>query len=605
MRSIRTTYKKHQYWDWKRAERGLLILNSERKVFVFDRIRKTFLMHAQIYMLFSYHCYGNFLLLLYRLIFDIRRNHIMIHKFDFLVIGSGIAGMSYALSVANSGKGKVALVCKTSLDEANTAKAQGGIAAVTNLAIDNFEKHINDTMVAGDYISDPLAVKQVVCNAPEAIKALVNWGVNFDKHKDGTYDLHREGGHSDFRILHHADDTGSEIQRGLMNAVRANPNITVFENHYAVEIITQHHLGIKVTRRTPDIECYGAYILNPETKKVDTFLSKVTLMATGGVGAVYAMDIYPEIATGDGIAMVYRAKGTVKDMEFVQFHPTVLYNPSETHPAFLITEAMRGYGGVLRLPNGQEFMQKYDKRLSLAPRDIVARAIDHEMKIHGLNHVCLDVTHKDAEETKYHFPHIYEKCLSIGIDITKEYIPVCPSAHYICGGIKVDLNAESSIHRLYAVGECSCTGLHGGNRLASNSLIEAVVYAKSAAEHTLRMIDNYDFNTNIPEWNDEGTMTNEEHVLITQSIKEVGEIMSNYVGIVRSDLRLKRAWARLDLLYEETESLFKRVTATKDICELRNMINVGYLITRQAIERKESRGLHYTVDYPKHAYDEK
>lgn len=529
----------------------------------------------------------------------------MIHKFDFLVIGSGIAGMSYALSVANSGKGKVALVCKTSLDEANTAKAQGGIAAVTNLAIDNFEKHINDTMVAGDYISDPLAVRQVVCNAPEAIKALVNWGVNFDKHKDGTYDLHREGGHSDFRILHHADDTGFEIQRGLMNAVRANPNITVFENHYAVEIITQHHLGIKVTRRTPDIECYGAYILNPETKKVDTFLSKVTLMATGGVGAVYAMTSNPVIATGDGIAMVYRAKGTVKDMEFVQFHPTVLYNPSETHPAFLITEAMRGYGGVLRLPNGQEFMQKYDKRLSLAPRDIVARAIDHEMKIHGLNHVCLDVTHKDAEETKHHFPHIYEKCLSIGIDITKEYIPVCPSAHYICGGIKVDLNAESSIHRLYAVGECSCTGLHGGNRLASNSLIEAVVYAKSAAEHTLRMIDNYDFNTNIPEWNDEGTMTNEEHVLITQSIKEVGEIMSNYVGIVRSDLRLKRAWARLDLLYEETESLFKRVKATKDICELRNMINVGYLITRQAIERKESRGLHYTVDYPKHAYDEK
>lgn len=546
-----------------------------------------------------------FFLLLYRLFFDIRKNHIMIHQFDFLVIGSGIAGMSYALSVANSGKGKVALVCKTSLAEANTAKAQGGIAAVTNLAIDNFEKHINDTMVAGDYISDHLAVKQVVCNAPEAIKALVKWGVNFDKNKNGTYDLHREGGHSDFRILHHADDTGFEIQRGLMEAVRANPNITIFENHYAVEIITQHHMGIKVTRRTPDIECYGAYILNTDTQKVDTFLSKVTLMATGGVGAVYAMTSNPVIATGDGIAMVYRAKGTVKDMEFVQFHPTVLYNPSETHPAFLITEAMRGYGGVLRLPNGQEFMQKYDERLSLAPRDIVARAIDHEMKIHGLNHVCLDVTYKDAEETKHHFPHIYEKCLSIGIDITKEYIPVCPSAHYICGGIKVDLNAESSIHRLYAVGECSCTGLHGGNRLASNSLIEAVVYAKSAAEHTLQMIDTYDFNTNIPEWNDEGTMTNEEHVLITQSIKEVGEIMSNYVGIVRSDLRLKRAWARLDLLYEETESLFKRVTATKDVCELRNMINVGYLITRQAIERKESRGLHYTVDYPKHAYDEK
>lgn len=546
-----------------------------------------------------------FLLLLYQLKERHLTNKQMIHKFDFLVIGGGIAGMSYALSVATRGKGRVALICKTSLDEANTAKAQGGIASVTNLAVDNFEKHIHDTMVAGDYISDPLAVRQVVCNAPSAIQTLVDWGVNFDKSHDGTYDLHREGGHSDFRILHHADDTGFEIQRGLMEAVRANPHITVFENHYAVEIITQHHLGRKVTRRTQDIECYGAYILNPDTQKVDTFLSKVTLMATGGVGAVYAMTSNPVIATGDGIAMVYRAKGTVKDMEFVQFHPTVLYNPSETHPAFLITEAMRGYGGVLRLPDGQEFMQKYDERLSLAPRDIVARAIDHEMKIHGLNHVCLDLTHKDAEETKRHFPHIYEKCMSVGIDITKDYIPVCPSAHYMCGGIKVDLNGESSIHRLYAVGECSCTGLHGGNRLASNSLIEAAVYAKSAAAHSLEMIDKYDFNTDVPEWNDEGTMTNEEHVLITQSVREVGEIMSNYVGIVRSDLRLKRAWDRLDLLYEETENLFKRVKATKDICELRNMINVGYLITRQAIERKESRGLHYTVDYPKHAYDKK
>ena len=546
-----------------------------------------------------------FLLLLYQLKERHLTNKQMIHKFDFLVIGGGIAGMSYALSVANRGKGRVALICKTSLDEANTAKAQGGIASVTNLAVDNFEKHIHDTMVAGDYISDPLAVRQVVCNAPSAIQTLVDWGVNFDKSHDGTYDLHREGGHSDFRILHHADDTGFEIQRGLMEAVRANPHITVFENHYAVEIITQHHLGKKVTRRTQDIECYGAYILTPDTQKVDTFLSKVTLMATGGVGAVYAMTSNPVTATGDGIAMVYRAKGTVKDMEFVQFHPTVLYNPSETHPAFLITEAMRGYGGVLRLPDGQEFMQKYDERLSLAPRDIVARAIDHEMKIHGLNHVCLDLTHKDAEVTKRHFPHIYEKCMSVGIDITKDYIPVCPSAHYMCGGIKVDLNGESSIHRLYAVGECSCTGLHGGNRLASNSLIEAAVYAKSAAAHSLEMIDKYDFNTDVPEWNDEGTMTNEEHVLITQSVREVGEIMSNYVGIVRSDLRLKRAWDRLDLLYEETENLFKRVKATKDICELRNMINVGYLITRQAIERKESRGLHYTVDYPKHAYDKR
>ena len=529
----------------------------------------------------------------------------MIRKFDFLIIGSGVAGMSYALKVARAGKGKVAIVCKTTLDEANTAKAQGGIASVTNLELDNFEKHIQDTMIAGDFISDPEAVEQVVRNAPQGIKDLVKWGVNFDKTDTGEFDLHREGGHSEFRILHHADDTGFEIQRGLMEAVRREPNITILENHFAVEVITQHHLGIEVTRRTPDIECYGAYILDPDTNKIDTFLSKVTLMATGGTGAVYATTTNPNIATGDGIAMVYRAKGTVQGMEFVQFHPTALFNPGETHPAYLITEAMRGYGGILRLPNGEEFMQKYDKRLSLAPRDIVARAIDKEMKIHGLDHVCLDVTHKDPEETKHHFPNIYAKCLSIGIDITKQYIPVVPCAHYMCGGIKVDLNGQSSIKRLYAVGECSCTGLHGGNRLASNSLIEAVVYADAAAKHSLSVIDQYEFNDKVPEWNDEGTMTNEEYVLIAQDIKEVGQIMSNYVGIVRSDLRLKRAWTRLDLLYEETEELFKRVKATKDICELRNMINVGYLITRQAIERKESRGLHYTIDYPKHAYDQK
>ncbi|MBR6375294.1 MAG: L-aspartate oxidase [Alloprevotella sp.] len=528
----------------------------------------------------------------------------MIRKFDFLVIGSGVAGMSYALQVAESGKGKVALVCKTTIDEANTAKAQGGVASVTNMKVDNFEKHIQDTIVAGDYISDPAAVRQVVECAPEGIRRLVEWGVNFDKKENGEYDLHKEGGHSEFRILHHADDTGFEIQRGLIEAVRRHKNIKVLENHFAIEIITQHHLGVEVTRRTPDIECYGAYVLDPDTKKVDTILSRVTVLATGGVGAVYASTTNPNIATGDGIAMAYRAKATVQDMEFVQFHPTALYNPGETHPAYLITEAMRGYGGILRLPNGEKFMQKYDKRLSLAPRDIVARAIDREMKIHGIDHVCLDVRHKDAEETKKHFPNIYKKCMSIGIDITKDMIPVVPCQHYFCGGIKVDLNGCSSIHRLYAIGECSCTGLHGGNRLASNSLIEAVVYADKAAAHSLEHISGYEFNLSVPEWNDEGTMTNEEKVLIAQDVREVGQIMSNYVGIVRSDLRLHRAWTRLDLLYEETEELFKRVKATPDICELRNMINVGYLITRQALERKESRGLHFTLDYPRHAYDQ-
>ncbi len=527
----------------------------------------------------------------------------MVRKFDFLIIGSGVAGMSYALKVARARKGKIAILCKTTIEEANTAKAQGGIASVTNLLVDNFDKHIEDTMVAGDYISDPEAVEQVVRNAPAQIRELLEWGVNFDRNEQGDFDLHKEGGHSEFRILHHADDTGAEIQRGLIAAVRQHPDIEVLDHHFAVEIITQHHLGVRVTRRTPDKVCYGAYVLNPETQKIDTYLAKVTVMATGGTGAVYKTTTNPDIATGDGIAMVYRAKGMVKDMEFVQFHPTALYNPKETHPAYLITEAMRGYGGILRLPDGEEFMQKYDERLSLAPRDIVARAIDKEMKIHGLDHVCLDVTHKDPEETKHHFPNIYQKCLSIGIDITKEYIPVVPCAHYMCGGIKVNLNAESTIHRLYAIGECSCTGLHGGNRLASNSLIEAVVYADAAARHSLEVIDDYDFNENVPEWNDEGTLTNEEKVLIAQDANEVEQIMSTYVGIVRSDLRLHRAWERLDLLYEETEHLFKRVKATKDICELRNMINVGYLITRQALERKESRGLHFTIDYEKHALD--
>ena len=519
----------------------------------------------------------------------------MVYKYDYLVIGSGIAGMSFALKVAETGR--VALICKTTLEEANTFLAQGGVASVTNTLVDNFEKHIRDTMIAGDWLSDPAAVEKVVREAPSQIKQLISWGVEFDKNEKGEFDLHREGGHSEFRILHHKDNTGAEIQDSLIRALKLHPNIDVFENRFAVEICTQHHLGKIVTRRTPDITCYGAYILNCATGEVDTFLSKVTLMATGGIGAVYRNTTNPLVATGDGIAMVYRAKGTVKDMEFVQFHPTALYHPGD-RPAFLITEAMRGYGAVLRTRDGKEFMQKYDPRLSLAPRDIVARAIDNEMKTRGDDFVYLDVTHKDPEETKEHFPNIYQKCLSLGIDITKDYIPVAPAAHYLCGGIKVDTNACSSIQRLYAVGECSCTGLHGGNRLASNSLIEAVVYADAAAKHSMANIENYTYREDIPEWNNHGTQHLEEMVLITQSAKEVGEIMSTYVGIVRSDLRLKRAWNRLDILYEETEALFKTSKVSRDICELRNIINVGYLIMRQAMERKESRGLHYTIDYP-------
>ncbi|KAA6324883.1 L-aspartate oxidase, partial [termite gut metagenome] len=474
----------------------------------------------------------------------------------------------------------------------------GGIASVTNTVVDNFDKHIKDTMIAGDSISDRRVVEKVVREAPLQIDELISWGVHFDKNDQGEFDLHREGGHSEFRILHHKDNTGAEIQASLIKAVKEHRNITVLENHFAIEILTQHHLGVTVTRQTPDIKCYGAYILDQKTGKVETYLSKITLIATGGIGAIYQTTTNPLVATGDGIAMVYRAKGTVKDMELVQFHPTALYHSGD-RPSYLITEAMRGYGAVLRTGDGREFMQKYDPRLSLAPRDIVARAIDNEMKNRGDDYVYLDVTHKNAGETRKHFPNIYEKCFSLGIDITKEYIPVAPAAHYLCGGIKVDLDGQSSIEKLYAVGECSCTGLHGGNRLASNSLIEAVVYADAAAKHSLGKISEYTYNEAIPEWNDAGTTSPEEMVLITQNMKEVNQIMTTYVGIVRSNLRLKRAWTRLDIIYEETESLFKRSYASKEICELRNAINVGYLIMRQAIERKESRGLHYTIDYPK------
>ena len=519
----------------------------------------------------------------------------MTREYDFLVIGSGIAGMSFALKVARHGR--VALICKTTLDEANTALAQGGVASVTNLEVDDFDKHIHDTMVAGDWLSDPAAVEQVVRRAPSQIEELIRWGVNFDRRDDGTFDLHREGGHSEFRILHHADNTGFEIQRGLIEAVRRDPGIDVYEHHFAVEIITQHHLGKIVTRRTPDITCYGAYVLDQASGRVDTFLSRVTVMATGGAGAVYQTTTNPLVATGDGIAMVYRAKGTVKDMEFIQFHPTALFHPGD-RPSFLITEAMRGYGAVLRNLRGEEFMHRYDPRLSLAPRDIVARAIDSEMKLHGDDHVYLDVTHKDPDETRRHFPNIYRKCLSLGIDITRDYIPVAPAAHYLCGGIKVNLDGQSSIDRLYALGECSCTGLHGGNRLASNSLIEAVVYADAAARHAVGRLHGLTLRHDVPAWNDEGTRHPEEMVLITQSIREVGQIMGTYVGIVRSNLRLDRAWNRLDILYEETERLFKSSKVSREICELRNIINVGYLVMRQAKERHESRGLHYTLDYP-------
>lgn len=519
----------------------------------------------------------------------------MTRKFDFLVIGSGIAGISFALKAAKLGK--VALLCKTTLGETNTSYAQGGIASVTYTP-DSFEKHIQDTLIAGDGHCNLEAVEKVVREAPGQIEELLHWGVDFDKNENGNYDLHREGGHCENRILHHKDNTGFEIQRSLIEKVRNTPNISVFENHFAIEILTQHHMGEVVTQHTPNIECYGAYVLNQQSNHIHAFLAKITLLATGGIGNVYASTTNPCVATGDGIAMVHRARGVVKDMEFVQFHPTALFHPGE-RPTFLISEAIRGYGAVLRTRDGKEFMKKYDERGSLAPRDIVARAIDNEMKISGQDCVYLDVTHKNPDETRKHFPNIYKKCLELGIDITKDLIPVSPAQHYLCGGIAVDSNARTSINRLYAAGECSCTGLHGANRLASNSLTEGIVYADAAVNDAKTYFKQLTYNEFIPEWNDEGTKLLEEMVLISQSFREVEQIMSTYVGIVRSNLRLKRAMSRLEILFKETEDLYERSVVSREICELRNVISIAYLIIKHALRRKESRGLHYTVDYPK------
>lgn len=523
----------------------------------------------------------------------------MTRKFDFLIIGGGIAGISFALKASEYGK--VALITKSTLDETNTAYAQGGIASVMS-GTDNFEKHIQDTLIAGDGHCRLEVVEKVIFEAPKQIDELLSWGVEFDKTKAGDFDLHREGGHSEFRILHHKDNTGYEIQQSLIKKLKETPSIELFENYFAMELLTQHHLGEIVTLTTPNIECYGAYVLNQNDNQIHTFLSKVTLLATGGIGNVYATTTNPVIATGDGIAMAHRARAVINDMEFVQFHPTALYAPGQ-RPSFLITEAIRGYGAVLRTRDGKEFMQKYDERASLAPRDIVARAIDNEMKMRGHDYVYLDVTHKNAEETKAHFPNIYNKCLEFGIDITKDYIPVCPTQHYLCGGVNVDLNGCTSIKRLYAAGECSCTGLHGANRLASNSLTEAIVYADAAFKHSVTHLDSFEHINYIPDWNDEGTKLPEEMVLITQSFKEVEQIMSTYVGIVRSNLRLKRAMSRLEIIYRETEDLFDRSVVSREIYELRNVISVAYLIIKHAIRRKESRGLHYTVDYPKRTYN--
>jgi L-aspartate oxidase len=452
-------------------------------------------------------------------------------------------------------------------------------------------------LIAGDGLCNKEVVEIVVKEGVERIKELIEWGAQFDKEPDGDFKLGKEGGHSEFRILHHKDVTGKEMERALLAAIAKQKNIKLINHCYVLDIITQHHLGFLVTKSTQNIECYGVYVLNLNTNKIEKISAAITLMATGGNGQVYRTTTNPAIATGDGVAMVYRAKGRIENMEFIQFHPTALYEPGVRGQNFLITEAVRGDGGILRNQNGEAFMERYDERKDLAPRDIVARAIDNEMKINGTEYVYLDCRHFTKEKFTEHFPNIYEKCLSIGIDITKDMIPVSPAAHYSCGGVKTDEWGRTSIKNLYAAGECASTGLHGANRLASNSLLEAMVFAHRSYMDSIKNIHEVQHTTDIPDWKADGTNAPKEMILITQSLKEMKLLMSDYVGIVRNNERLHRANKRLDLLHEETEALYEKTAVSPQLCELRNMITVAYLIVKCAEFRQESRGLHYNTDY--------
>ncbi len=518
---------------------------------------------------------------------------------DFLVIGSGIAGLTYALKTAEQLPDKtITVLTKAVSDETNTKYAQGGVAGVMDMDNDSFEKHIEDTLIAGDGLCNPKIVEIVVREGVDRINEIIEWGAHFDKDKEGDFSLGKEGGHSEFRILHHKDVTGKEMERTLLAAIGSRSNIKLVSHCFVVDIITQHHLGFLITKATPDIECYGVYVLNMQTNKIEKILSKITLLATGGNGQVYRTTTNPSIATGDGVAMMYRAKGRIENMEFIQFHPTALYEPGVAGQSFLITEAVRGEGAILRNNKGEAFMENYDERRDLAPRDIVARAIDSEMKINGTDHVFLDCRHMDIEKFLHHFPNIYEKCKSIGIDISAQTIPVAPAAHYSCGGIKTDEWGRTSINNLYSCGECASTGLHGANRLASNSLLEAMVFAHRCYKDAITKIDSIKLNNTIPDWNAKGTTAPKEMILITQSLKELQLLMSDYVGIVRTNVRLARAMKRLDLLHEETEALYQTTNVSPQLCEVRNLITVGYLIVKGAQLRHESRGLHFNTDYP-------
>jgi L-aspartate oxidase len=513
-------------------------------------------------------------------------------KSDYLVIGSGIAGLSFALKVAD--RGKVHIIAKSLPDDTNTVLAQGGVAAVTSEK-DTVASHAQDTHTAGAGLCHDDAVDVMVKEGPFRIRELIEYGVRFDMRDNGNFDLAREGGHAAYRILHVADETGKSIQEILLKKVRSHPNIRIYERHMAVELITDHHV-LKNLQSAFNI-CFGAYVLDEDTGQVRVFSADYTILATGGASRVYLHTTNPNVATGDGIAMASRAGVRIANMEFIQFHPTALYDPGSE--PFLISEACRGFGGILRNGGGERFMERYDERLELAPRDIVARAIDAECKMRGEPHAYLDMTHLPADQILVHFPNIASHCQKkLRIDISKEEIPVTPAAHYICGGVMTNLNGQTSMHNLFAVGETAHTGVHGANRLASNSLLEALVFAHRAAQRVIEKKRNIFNNVLIPDWDDTAVTNEQEWGLIRNNRKELQNIMWDYVGIVRSRFKLNRALRRLATLFEEIEDYYKRTRVEKDLLELRNLSAVAYLIARSAQRRNESRGLHYMTDFP-------